>query len=196
MHTHTQNMKFNLQGIVAPIGNPPPPPPPSSFPPRLDGGAATNIKVCGPSHKRLWNINGCVVLFLPFSPYLNHPTLLLRFPPSPTARMSRTRSRRSHFLFFITGTCYLFVCFIIGRLRSSILSFITGRLCSCHLICVIGSVTAFTSGPSSTCGKKILIFFENLKLFKKPQATFKSQNSRKYIYIIAKMLTLSQYSYK
>ncbi len=22
------------------------------------GGAATNIKVCGPSHKRLWNING------------------------------------------------------------------------------------------------------------------------------------------
>ncbi len=44
-------------------------------------------------------------------------------------------------------------CFIIGRLRSGILSFITGRLCSCRLICVIGSVTAFTSGPSSICGK-------------------------------------------
>ncbi len=45
-------------------------------------------------------------------------------------------------------------CFIIGRLRSGILSFITGRLCSCPLICVIGSVTAFTSGPSSIlCGK-------------------------------------------
>ncbi len=73
------------------------------------GGAATNIKVCGPSHKRLWNINGCVVLFLPLSPYLIHPTLVLRFPPSPTARTSRTRSRRSHFLFFITGTCCLFV---------------------------------------------------------------------------------------
>ncbi len=36
------------------------------------GGAATNIKVCGPSHKRLWNINGCVVIFLPLSP-LPHP---------------------------------------------------------------------------------------------------------------------------
>ncbi len=69
------------------------------------GGAATNIKVCNPSHKILWNINGCVVLFLPLTPYLIHPTLLLRCPPSPTARMSRTRSRRSHFLFFITGTC-------------------------------------------------------------------------------------------
>ncbi len=73
------------------------------------GGAATNIKVCGPSHKRLWNINGCVVIFLPLSPYLIHPTLVLRFPPSLTARTSRTRSRRSHFLFFITGTCCLFV---------------------------------------------------------------------------------------
>ncbi len=71
------------------------------------GGAATNIKVCGPLHKRLWNINGCVVIFLPLSPYLIHPTLVLRFPPSPTARTSRTRSRRSHFL--ITGTCCLFV---------------------------------------------------------------------------------------
>ncbi len=30
----------------------------------------------------------------------------------------------------------------------------------------------------------------------KTQATFKSQNSIKYIYIIAKQLTLSQYSYK
>ncbi len=76
---------------------------------RGGGGAATNIKVCGPSHKRLWNINGCVVLFLPLSPYLIHPTLVLRFPPSPTARTSRTRSRRSHFLFFITGTCCLFI---------------------------------------------------------------------------------------
>ncbi len=46
-------------------------------------------------------------------------------------------------------------CFIIGRLRSGILSFITGRLCSCRLICVIGSVTAFTSGPSSICGKTV-----------------------------------------
>ncbi len=73
------------------------------------GGAATNIKVCGPSHKRLWNINGCVVIFLPLSPYLIHPTLVLQFSPSPTARTSRTRSRRSHFLFFITGTCCLFV---------------------------------------------------------------------------------------
>ncbi len=51
----------------------------------------------------------CVVIFLPLSPYLIHPTLVLRFPPSPTARTSRTRSRRSHFLFFITGTCCLFV---------------------------------------------------------------------------------------
>ncbi len=124
-------------------------------------GAATNIKVCGPSHKRLWNINGCVVLFLPLTPYLIYSTLLLRCPPSPTARTSRTRSRRSHFLFFITGTCCLFVCFIIRRLRSGIFSFINGRLCSCCLICVlftIGSVTAYTSGPSSTCGKKNLSF--------------------------------------
>ncbi len=45
-------------------------------------------------------------------------------------------------------------CFIIKKLRSGILSFITGRLCSCRLICVIRSVTAFTSGPSSICGKK------------------------------------------
>ncbi len=85
--------------------------------------------------------------------------------------------------------------------RSGIFSFITGRLCSCCLICVlftIGSVTAYTSGPSSTCGKKKLNFFENLKLLKKPQPTFKSQNSMKYIYIyiIAKQLSLSQYSYK
>ncbi len=43
---------------------------------------------------------------VPLSPYLIHPTLVLRFPPSPTAR---TSSRRSHFLFFITGTCCLFV---------------------------------------------------------------------------------------
>ncbi len=50
-------------------------------------------------------------------------------------------------------------CFIIGRLRSGILSFITGRLCSCRLICVIGSLTAFTSGPSSLCGKKNFKFF-------------------------------------
>ncbi len=71
--------------------------------------------------------------------------------------------------------------------RSGIFSFITGRLCSRCLICVlftIGSVTAYTSGPSSTCGKKKLNFFENLKLFKKPQPTFKSQNSMKYIYIL------------
>ncbi len=67
------------------------------------------ISKSGPSHKRVWNINGCVVIFLPLSPYLIHPTLVLRFPPSPTARTSRTRSRRSHFLFFITGTCCLFV---------------------------------------------------------------------------------------
>ncbi len=58
------------------------------------------------------------------------------FHSSPTSStwlffFDRTRSRRSHFLFFITGTCCLFVCFIIGRLRSGILSFITGRLCSC-----------------------------------------------------------------
>ncbi len=32
------------------------------------GGAATNIKVCGPSHKRLWNINGCATLPLPHPP--------------------------------------------------------------------------------------------------------------------------------
>ncbi len=92
------------------------------------------------------------------------------------ARLLRPRgSQRSHFLFFITGTCCLFVCFIIGRLRSGIFSFITGILYSCGLICVlftIGSVTAYTSGPSSTCGKKIK-FFENLKLFKKPQPIFK-----------------------
>ncbi len=50
-------------------------------------------------------------------------------------------------------------CFIIGRLRSGILSFMTGRLCSCRLICVIGSLTAFTSGPSSICGKKKFKFF-------------------------------------
>ncbi len=45
-----------------------------------EGGAATNIKVCGPLHKRLWNINGCVVIFLPLSPYLIHPTLVLSIP--------------------------------------------------------------------------------------------------------------------
>ncbi len=44
------------------------------------GGAATNIKVCGTSHKTLWNINGCVVLFLPLSPYLIHPTLSSSVP--------------------------------------------------------------------------------------------------------------------
>ncbi len=50
----------------------------------------------------------------------------------------------------------VYSCFIIGRLRSGILSFITGRLCSCRLICVLGSVTAFTSGPSSICGKNFI----------------------------------------
>ncbi len=50
-------------------------------------------------------------------------------------------------------------CFIIGRFRSGILSFMTGRLCSCRLICVIGSLTAFTSGPSSICCKKKFKFF-------------------------------------
>ncbi len=60
----------------------------------------------------------------------------------------------------------------------------------------IGSVTAYTSGPSSTFWQKKLNFFENLKLINKPQPTFKSQNSMKYIYIIAKQLSLSQYSYK
>ncbi len=69
----------------------------------------------GSSHKyqSLWsftqNKNGCVVIFLPLSPYLIHPTLVLQFPPSSTARTSITQSRRSHFLFFITGTCCLFV---------------------------------------------------------------------------------------
>ncbi len=52
-----------------------------------------------------------------------------------------------------------------------------------------GLVTAYTSGPSSTCGKKKMFLkkkkknFENLKLFKKPQPSFKSQNSMKYNYI-------------
>ncbi len=59
------------------------------------GGAATNIKVYGPSHKRLWNINGCVVIFLPLTPYLIQPTHLLLCPPSATERTSRTRSRRT-----------------------------------------------------------------------------------------------------
>ncbi len=31
--------------------------------------------------------------------------------------------------------------------------------CSCRLICVIVSVTAFTSGPSSICGKKLFLIF-------------------------------------
>ncbi len=118
------------------------------------GGAATNIKVCSPSHKRLWNINGCVVLFLPLTPYLIHPTLLHRCPPSPTARTSRTRSRRSHFLFFITGTCCLLVCFIIKRLRSGIFSLDSAPVASSASSSQSGSVTAYTSGPSSTLVKK------------------------------------------
>ncbi len=64
-------------------------------------GAATNIKVCGPSHKRSWNINGCLVLFFHSCPT---SSTRLRCPPSPTARTSRACRRRSHFLFFITGT--------------------------------------------------------------------------------------------
>ncbi len=49
----------------------------------------------------------------------------------------------------------------------------------------IGSVAAYTFGPSSTSGLKKLNFFENLKLFNKPQPTFKSQNSNEiYIYIL------------
>ncbi len=35
---------------------------------RGEGEAATNIRVCGPSHKRLWNINGCATLPLPHPP--------------------------------------------------------------------------------------------------------------------------------
>ncbi len=145
------------------------------------GGAATNIKVCGPLHKRLWNINGCVVIFLLLSPYLIHPTLVLQFPPSPTARTSRTRSRRSHFLFFITGTCCLFVFHhwktqvrypLLHHWKTLLLSphlRNLGRWLHSHLVLVVYVVKTFFN------------FFENLKLFKKPQATFKSQNSMKYI---------------
>ncbi len=92
-----------------------------------------------------------------------------------------------YFMLFHTG-------FLFGRgvglrvyfTRFGIFSFITGRLCSCCLICVlftIGLVTAYTSGPSSTFWLKKKKFFENLKLFNKPQPTFKPQNSMKYIYI-------------
>ncbi len=119
-------------------------------------------------------------------PLPNPPTLLLRFPPSPTARTSRTRSRRSHFLFFITGTCCLFVCFIIGRLRSGIFSFITGRLCSCCLICVlftIGSVTAYTFGPSSTRGKKKFNFFWKFEIVKKKHNPLSNLKTQWNIYI-------------
>ncbi len=114
------------------------------------GGAATNIKVCGPSHKRLWNINGCVVIFSPPT----SSTRLLFFD----SRLLRPRGRPELGAGGATFSSSslepaAYSCFIIGRLRSGILSFITGRLCSCRLICVIGSVTAFTSGPSSICGK-------------------------------------------
>ncbi len=114
------------------------------------GGAATNIKVCGPSHKRLWNINGCVVIFSPPT----SSTRLLFFD----SRLLRPRGRPELGAGGATSSSSslepaAYSCFIIGRLRSGILSFITGRLCSCRLICVIGSVTAFTSGPSSICGK-------------------------------------------
>ncbi len=87
------------------------------------------------------------------SPYLIHPTLVLRFPPSPTARTSRTRSRRSHFLFFITGTCCLFVLHHWKtQVRYPLLHHWKTLLLS--PICIIGSLTAFTSGPSSICGKQ------------------------------------------
>ncbi len=51
------------------------------------GGAATNIKVCGPSHKRLWNINGCVVSFFHSPP--TSSTQLLFFG----SRLLRPRGR-------------------------------------------------------------------------------------------------------
>ncbi len=101
-------------------------------------------------------------------------------------------------LFMILYNCNFMMCFIqdfclgvglrVYFARSGIFSFITGRLCSCCLITssqslfTIGSVTAYTSGPSSTFCKKIN-HFQISKL------------NEIYIYI-AKQLSPSQYSYK
>ncbi len=74
-------------------------------------------------------------------------------------------------------------CFIIGRHRSGILSFITGRLCSCRLICVIRSVTAFTSGPSSICGKKIFLIFLKIWICSKNHKPLSNLKTQWNIYI-------------
>ncbi len=71
--------------------------------------------------------------------------------------------------------------------------------CNFMMYCMRVSYRIFVwgGGALSVLCHTHLIFFENLKLFKKPLTTFKSQNSMKYnIYIITKQLTLSQYSYK
>ncbi len=70
-----------------------------------EGGEQPQISKSVVLHTKDYGIS----MGVPLSPYLIHQTLVLRFPPSSTTRTSRTRSRRSHFLFFITGTCCLFV---------------------------------------------------------------------------------------
>ncbi len=103
----------------------------------VGGGAATNIKVCGPSHKNYGISMGVLSSFFHSPP--TSSTRLLFFD----SRLLRPRGRPELGAGGATSSSSSlepadYLCFIIGRLRSCILSFMTGRLCSCRLICVIG----------------------------------------------------------
>ncbi len=112
-------------GIVAPIGKDPLPPPEFVPSPVRSGSARITFQLHAHTYtssvKLHYNTTKTqttttTIQFTTFGMFRGgeeHPqisTLVLRFPRSPTARTSRTRSRRSHFLFFITGTCCLFMC--------------------------------------------------------------------------------------
>ncbi len=58
-------------------------------------------------------------------------------------------------------------------------------------------MTAYTSGPSNTCGKTKLNFFGKFEIVQKTTTHFQISKLNEiyiYIYIIAKQLSLSQYS--
>ncbi len=99
------------------------------------GGAATNIK-----DQSLWSFTQKIMEYQ----WVRHSP-----PTSSTrlfffgSRLLRPRGRPELGAGGATSSSSslepaAYSCFIIGRLRSGILSFITGRLCSCRLICVIG----------------------------------------------------------
>ncbi len=145
-----------------------------------------HIWSCGPSHKRLWNINVCVVLFLPLTPSLPHPPDSSSVPafsdregvknseqeePLPLLLHCNVLSLRPvhHWKTQVRHT-------LLHHWKTTPVASPASSSQSSQL----GSVTAYTSGPSSTCGKKNKKNFFNLKLFKKKtQTTF---NNEIYIY--------------